>query len=132
MIVIIEHENGISVMRTRSPHAAEQVEKWEQSGNRAAIRYRVLSFESDLPTDYTFRNAWTYDLDVDMDKARVIHMDRIRAARDEALKVLDIETLKGIDVQTEKQALRDIPQTFDLSGATTPDELKALWPAELA
>ena len=30
-----------------------------------------------------------------------------------------------------KQALRDLPQTFDLSSPVTPDELKAAWPDEL-
>lgn len=93
--------------------------------------YRVIRDDSEIPTDRTFRNAWTMDLTVDMDKAREIHMDRIRVVRDEELKRLDIETLKGVDVQKEKQALRDIPQTFDLDKAETPDELKALWPKEL-
>lgn len=94
----------------------------------------VTITKDDLPQDRYFRNAWIVSdekIDIDMDKAREIHMEKIRIARDEALEVLDIETLKGIDVQAEKQVLRDIPQTFDLSKAQTPEELKALWPEEL-
>jgi hypothetical protein len=58
-------------------------------------------------------------------------MDNIRSKRDEKLKELDIEQLKGVDVSAQKQVLRDIPQTFDLTGAATPDELKTLWPPEV-
>lgn len=91
--------------------------------------------DSDLPDDRYFRDAWepgdTSKIKINMVKARFIHMDRIRSARDGALKSLDVDTLMGADVQAEKQVLRDIPQTFDLTKAETPEELKALWPAEL-
>lgn len=89
---------------------------------------------STIPTDRTFRDAWVHGGDkpvVHMDKARAIHMGRIRLARNDQLAKLDVEQLKGNDVATEKQKLRDIPQTLDLSKATTPEELKALWPAGL-
>lgn len=91
---------------------------------------------SQIPQDRTFRNAWTDanpgdTVGVDMEKARGIHMGRIRQVRDTELKRLDIEQLKGKDVAAEKQALRDLPEAFDLTAAQTPEELKALWPAEL-
>lgn len=89
---------------------------------------------SDIPPDRTFRDAWKIEGGkpaVDMSKARTIHMDRIRKVRDRELAKLDVEQLKGRDVAAQKQKLRDIPQTFDLTVAATPDELKALWPAEL-
>jgi hypothetical protein len=86
---------------------------------------------AEMQKDRTFRDAWKPDLTVDMPKARAIHMDRIRVVRDKELARLDIEQLKGSDVAAQKQALRDIPQTFDLTAATTPDDLKALWPADL-
>lgn len=94
------------------------------------VPFRVIE-ESEVPKDRTFRNAWGYDLKVDMTKARVLHMNEIRKQRAKALEKLDLETMKGRDVQAEKQKLRDLPQTFDLSKATTPEELKALWPEEL-
>lgn len=99
---------------------------------------------SDIPTDMTFRRAWEDSgtgIKISMAKARLIHMDNIRKARKPRLEALDIEVNKARDagndtlareLSTQRQALRDIPQTFSLSGAKTPAQLKALWPAELA
>tara|TARA_R110000765_G_scaffold55290_1_gene109712 strand:+ start:411 stop:668 length:258 start_codon:yes stop_codon:yes gene_type:complete len=76
---------------------------------------------------------------VNMTKARVIHMNAIRVIRNAELSSLDtpfLRAVEGGDVSTQseisgkKQALRDIPQTFDLI-ATTPQQLKAKWPKEL-
>jgi hypothetical protein len=97
--------------------------------------YRITDFEN-IPTDRYFREQWDDSnpgetIGVDMVKARVFHMDQIRKARDEKLEELDIEQLQGNDVAAEKQVLRDLPTTFDLTGAATPEDLKALWPAEL-
>ena len=100
----------------------------------------------DLPKGREFRNAWVNHptrpgLEVDMPKARVIHMDRIRAKRDEALAASDGPMLRAMEnndapeiarLKAERQALREIPQTFALNGATTPAELSALWPPGLA
>ena len=86
-----------------------------------------------FPNDKYFRDAWTIknkQIDVDMPKARIIHMDRIRKDRDKKLKELDIDTLRGKDVQSHKQYLRDIPQTLDLTQANTPEELKSTLPKE--
>lgn len=93
----------------------------------------VVDGEVHRTADRYFRNAWAWTgaVSIDMPKARDIHMGRIRAARDAELAKLDIEQLKGNDVTAEKQRLRDIPQTFDLTAAATPDELKALWPEGL-
>ena len=97
----------------------------------------------EFPADKDFRMAWvrgTGKIDVDMPQARVIHMDRIREARAPKLVEADNEVKKAEDAgnaaalakaRAKRQKLRDIPQSFDLSGATTPDELKALWPSEL-
>lgn len=91
---------------------------------------------SKIPSDRYFRAGWTDDnptdtVDVDMVKARDIHMDIIRIERDKELRRLDIEQLKGNDVTTQKQTLRDIPSIFDLGGASSPDQLKVLWPNEI-
>lgn len=88
--------------------------------------------------------AWEMDIDgrpkVNMPKARVIHMDHIRKKRNEELQKLDIPFMMASEkndkitmekISVEKQKLRDIPQTYDLSGFKTPEELKAFWPKEL-
>ena len=99
--------------------------------------------DSDLP-GRKFRNAWKQDAEgkpqVDMPKARDLHMDRIRVIRNEELQKEDINFQRAIEaddasaktaVATKKQALRDLPATFDLNGAGTDEELEALWPSEL-
>ena len=105
--------------------------------------------ETDLPggsiseeNDYFF-DAWKWDdgVTVDMAKAREIHPEHIRRARNKKLAALDIPFIRALEsgnaeeqtrIAAEKQALRDIPQKFDLStGVKTPAELKALWPSAL-
>jgi len=124
MIYVIERQDGGT-----SIYNGTDLEAWA-SVNGEPVSVREVS-ENEIPTDRTFRDAWTKDLTIDMPKAREIQMAKIRKERDKALAALDIETLKGKDVQAEKQILRDLPQNFDLSVASTPEELKQLWPQEL-
>jgi len=73
-----------------------------------------------------------------MPKARGIQMDKIREVRNKELVQKDIEFMKALEaddgshtaIATEKQVLRDIPQTFDLT-TDTPEQLKAKWPEGL-
>ena len=115
----------------------------ERSIPETAIKVREI-VAADLPQDRYFRNAWTDEfpgpqIDINMEKARVIQMENIKLSRDLELKRLDTEQLKVITdpiavqaIEDEKQVLRDIPQTFDLTIASTPEELKALWPTEVS
>lgn len=131
MLHLIKMKDGtVGVMQLVSGTVDEAIAKWPDQAKDNVFSHGPVNIE-DLPTDRYFRNAWDHDLNINMDKAREIQMENIRKARNEALEVLDIETLKGIDVQAEKQVLRDIPLTFDLSVAKTPEELKNLWPQEL-
>ena len=80
-------------------------------------------------------------INVNMTKARVIHLAEIRKVRNAELAKLDVPWMKAAEagdtsaqstIATEKQVLRDIPATFDITtGVTTPELLKAKWPAEL-
>jgi len=75
---------------------------------------------------------------INMPKARGIQMDKIRAVRNKELAKKDIEFMEALEaddgshkaIATEKQVLRDIPQTFDLT-TDTPEELKEKWPEGL-
>ena len=101
-----------------------------------------LLAESEIPNHRKFRNAWVrptsnQGIEVDVSKAKDIHLDRIRRMRDKKLKDLDVEMLKNItntkklkEIDAEKQLLRDIPQTLDLSNLDL-DSPETLWPAEL-
>ena len=99
------------------------------------LPHRIVDIDA-IPSDRYFRAAWTDDndtetVDVSMVKARDIQMGKIRELRNKKLEALDVETMMGKDVQAEKQKLRDLPETFDVSTAITPEDLKQLWPEEL-
>ena len=76
---------------------------------------------------------------INMPKARGIQMDKIREVRNKELAKKDIEFMKALEaddgshtaIATEKQVLRDIPQTFDLT-TDTVEQLKELWPEGLS
>ena len=77
-------------------------------------------------------------INVNMANARVIHIDKIRVIRNRELAAKDISFMRAVEdgntdaqatIKTEKQNLRDIPQTFDITtGVDTPEKLKAKWP----
>lgn len=99
------------------------------------IGWRIVKPKDFPADDGEFKGARRDDgksITLDMTVCRQIHMDRIRRVRNRRLKKLDELQMRGDDVAKEKQALRDLPQTFDLSKAQTSEELKALWPAELS
>ena len=75
---------------------------------------------------------------VNMDKARDIHRNKVRDARKPLLAAKDVEFQRALETGADtaaivaaKQALRDAPASAAIEAATTPDELKASWDAEL-
>jgi hypothetical protein len=78
---------------------------------------------------------------INMDKAKVIHMNAIRSERNKELAAKDITFIRAVEngntdaqstIKAEKQVLRDLPATFDLTkGVSTPEQLKAKWPKGL-
>ena len=77
----------------------------------------------------------------DMPTARGVHMNKIRVVRNAELVKKDVPFMRAVEagdadaqstIGTEKQALRDIPATFDITtGVDTLEKLKAKWPTEL-
>lgn len=104
-------------------------------------KYRVTHKDL-IPKDRTYRDAWTdkHDtdtVDVDMAKAREIHLGRARKGRDAALVELDVETIKALGkgdqkelaaVEAKKQDLRDLPKKLKkkLDACATPGELSKI------
>ena len=100
---------------------------------------------TDIPVTRDFRNCWRSNgakIAVDMPLARDEHMANIRRARDAMLAKKDGEWVKEFSrgnqamvdaIEAERQKLRDVPQTIDagVRDATTPEALKAMWPADL-
>jgi hypothetical protein len=94
--------------------------------------------------DRYFRDALVWDdtqpnkCRCDMPTARGIHLEMIRGARNAELAALDTPFMRAVEagdtdaqaaIAKQKQTLRDIPQTFDLTTSVrTPAQLKALWP----
>jgi len=80
-------------------------------------------------------------INVNMTKARAIHLEEIRKVRNAELVKEDVTFMRAVEagdtsaqstVATKKQVLRDIPATFDITtDVDTPEKLKAKWPAEL-
>jgi hypothetical protein len=79
-------------------------------------------------------------VNVNMTKARAIHLSEIRRVRNAELAKEDVAFMRAVEagdtaaqstVATKKQTLRDIPATFSLDGYADPATLKAAWPTEL-
>jgi len=106
--------------------------------------WRLANF-TELPSgtfdgkyDTYFRGALVDDgnaISIDMEKAKAIQMANIRVARNSQFIQLGFPTRLNPELeaaiiskptQEALQALRDIPQTVNLSVATTPDELKII------
>jgi len=109
-----------------------------------AVKVKIIDVFSETESNFFSAVYITDDneIKVDMPKARVIHMDRIREGRVTVFNGLDRDYMKAheandttelTNIATTKQALRDLPVTFDatLEQCTTPEELADAWPTEL-
>jgi hypothetical protein len=106
-----------------------------------AINPRFVE-NSEIPIERNFRDAWVdsaTEINIDMDKARSIHLERIRIKRNAELSKLDIEAIKAQDtedletlsqIRLRKQELRDLPETLasTLALAVSVEELVAIQP----
>ena len=74
-------------------------------------------------------------VNVNMTKARAIHLEEIRKVRNAELVKEDVTFMRAVEaedtdaqatIKTKKQTLRDIPATFDITtDVDTPEKLKA-------
>ena len=119
------------------------INKWKAVHPGNYLSHREMP-DNVIPTDRTFRDAWAdttpeLTIDVDMAKARAIHLDSIRIKRNAELSKLDIQATKAQDVgdadaltqiRARKQELRDLPVTLapTLASAASVDALKAIQP----
>ena len=125
----------------------ELLARWQPRTIAPGTPHRIIE-DTDIPlecrSDRTWRNCLEDTgsaIQVNMEKARVVHMDKIRVIRNAELVKKDLPSLRAIEagdtdaqatLATEKQVLRDLPTTFDITtDVDTPEKLKAKWPAEL-
>lgn len=123
------------------PELAAIVGKFHPDKRAKVTSSRIMQPAEFPAATVLLKDAWEDGgaaITVNMVKARTIHMDRIRVERDKELKRLDEVIATSEDTgprdaanRAKRQELRDIPQTFDLSGARDATELLALWPPEL-
>jgi len=101
----------------------------------SGVSYKIVD-SLDIENDYF--NAYEFNeetgVEVNINKAKAIHLDKFREARKPKLQKLDVEYMKAIEVQdsekvsqvvSQKQELRDVTKT------PLPDtlpEIKAVWP----
>lgn len=78
------------------------------------------------------------NLQLNLDKAKLIWKDKIRLARKEELESLDVEFIRALEtgkdttaIVARKNELRDATDDPALTTATTADEIKAVQPAGL-
>ena len=139
-IIFTRSDGGISVVHpvrntlgeTLTTDADIEQRAWDKLPDDA-INPQYVD-ESVIPTDRTFRNAWTVEAGtviVDIDKAKALTKDRLRAERKPLLEAQDVAFQRaqetGADTSAivkEKQRLRDITKQVD--ALTLIDELKAL------
>ena len=123
----------------------EAISKWKQAHPNKYLSHREMPDDA-VPTDRTFRDAWTdttpeLTIDIDMAKARGIHLGRIRIKRNAELSKLDTQATKAQDIgdaatltqiRARKQELRDLPVTLapTLASAASVDALNAIQPLE--
>ena len=96
-----------------------------------------------VPSDRSFRGAWSLSGSViseDLTKATEIFKDKIREVRKPLLEAEDVVYMKALEADdsaaksasvTKKNALRDATDDSAISAATTIDELKAAWDADV-
>lgn len=146
LIAISRSDGGVSIMKlvdAKPKDIKTEIEKWKNLHIGEYVSHAVIDDKS-IPEDRYFRNAWSHDgksLNIRMDVARDIHRDKMRAARAKKWEAADaaynIADESG-DASAKKaaaarrQALRDITKHPGIDAAQTPEELRAVWPAEIA
>lgn len=142
--LIKKKDGSVSIMTTVSDDIDPSNEflKWSQEANDEIESHRPMD-DSEMPEDRYFRNAWMHKndkLEVDMEKSRDIHRNVLRELRKPLLEELDVEFMRASEagdeirkaaVSIRKQLLRDLPDSREITNATTPEELKAFMPSIL-
>ena len=136
MKIVIKTTEGVQIMTlVGDSNVGEVLSKWGDLHPNKYISHREMP-DSAIPSDRTFRDAWSdttpeLTIDIDMAKARSIHLERIRTKRNAELATLDIgDTVTLAQIRARKQELRDLPATLapTLASAVSVDALKAIQP----
>lgn len=147
MFKIPRVDGGVVIMQVfTDADPAGEVKRWHPDEQAKVDVSGIKPVKpSDIPSDRTFRNAWTPDLTVDIAKARGVWKQKMRTARVPKFALLDAEAdilnekyvagtisaderTRFAQVTALKKELRDVTAHPGIAAARTPDELKAVWP----
>lgn len=141
-IIYQNDQGGVSVV-IPAPNCGLTIEEIAAKDVPTGKPYKIVDV-SEIPTDRSLRNGWKCDnannptkIEHDIPKCREIWKDYMRAVRKPLLEALDADWMKAVEnddtakkneVKTKKQELRDVTTNTDLANATTPAQIKAVWP----
>ena len=129
MKIIYKTTTGVAIIHPTGELTIEEVAKKDVP---AGVPYRIVN-DDEVPSDRTFRNAWTDNngITVDMPKAKDIVHEARRAARSAEFAPLDIKATipsEAVAAEAARAGIRTkyaIMQTA-IDAATTTDQLKNL------
>lgn len=144
-IIYTNAEGGCSIV-IPAPDTGLTIEEVAAKSVPAGTPYKIVPV-SEIPSDRTYRNAFEADIvngkiNHNIVKAREIHKDHMRRARTPLMAALDTAYMRADEkgaagnaekaqIAAQKQALRDVTAAAGIAAATTPDELKGVWPSIL-
>ena len=130
MSIVLNDGNGINRKFTNEL-VIDEIEKSRINSKS----WRIIT-DADLIKDREFRDAWKDEnnkIDIDIEKAKNIHIDNLRIKRADLLSKLDIEYIKADEnnditkrneIIQRKNILRDITKDPRIDAATNIEELK--------
>lgn len=141
VLIIKRADGGVSIGEMlEEVNAEEEVEKWKSGVDPSWLpcTFEVRDSAAGIPTDRTFRNAWTFSggaVSHDIEKCRGILKNRLRAERVSHFHALDVELFKALEtgdsvscaqIALKKQALRDVTQAPLVLWASTPEAMAVI------
>ncbi len=115
--ILYQHPDGSVAVIIHAPDCGLTIEEIAAKDVPTGVAWQIVD-ESDIPTDRTFRNAWTLQdglLGHDMTKCMDLTKERLRAARKPLLEAQDVLFQRALEtgadttaIVAENQRLRDV------------------------
>jgi hypothetical protein len=109
MKIIYQTKTGVAIIHPTGELSIEEVAKKDVP---AGVPYRIVN-DDEVPSDRTFRNAWTDTLTVDMPKAQEITQEARRAARSAEFAPLDIKATIPSEAAAAEEARAAIRTKYE-------------------
>ena len=131
MKIIYQTATGVAIIH---PTGELSIEECAKQSVPAGVPYRIVN-DDEVPSDRTFRNAWSDDngIKVDMPKAKAIAHDKRREARTLEFAPLDIKATIPSEATAAEAARATVRAKYatmqtTIDAATTVDAIKAAMP----